>query len=354
MGFEDSLDQKGFKDSVDNIACKLKKHEHELVKRDVERLAELEKKREERDQSTASNEKFDFFIDTFNEKKEEIEKAINAATSGSVEKSRLTFHFDTIAKHIQSLQNYISASRYFLREYDLRKSKDAIQELHQRCQELEERLIPKKKFRFKVRKTPVSGKEAFASKIEDCVDSSAVQETHLSKPRMLVESICGFTQKVSENLIMNHEGMWKKDVTLSHLENCSTVLKGVPSTLHVSKLQSCRVLCGPVVTSIFIEDCLDCIFVLAGQQMRIHNTHHCDFYIHVTSKAIIEDSKEVRFAPYNWRYCEIERHFQLAELDMNRNNWDIIDDFNWLASDKPSPNWRVIKDNEQIKDWPVV
>ena len=48
----------------------------------------------------------------------------------------------------------------------------------------------------------------------------------------------------------------------------------------------------PVICrSIFIEKCTNCVLVLACQQLRIHEAVDCTFFIHVTSKAIIEDSK---------------------------------------------------------------
>jgi hypothetical protein len=109
-------------------------------------------------------------------------------------------------------------------------------------------------------------------------------------------------------------------------------------------------MCGPVATSVFVDDCVDCISYLACQQLRIHNTKHCNFYLHVTSRAIIEDSTQVGFAPYSWKYDNIELHFKTAGLDVSRNNWDLVDDFNWLASDKPSPNWHILKDNEKKED----
>lgn len=342
----------GFEESMEIIAERLKHRETErLKKRELERQLVLEKKREEREEKAASNEKWEFFIATFNEKRQQIEDALAVAASGSVEKSEIPYHFENVIKNIQSLKNYISQSAYFLRVYDIRKSQEALQILQQRCQEVEEWCLPKKKFSFKVRKTAESQKDAFDYKIEDCLDSPSAPDSHLMKPHVLGENVCGFSKKVGENLILKNDIIMKKDVVLSSLENCTIHLPGVPSTLHITNLHNCRVLCGPVVTSVFIEDCMECTFVLACQQLRIHNTRHSDFYLHVTSRSIIEDTKEVGFAPYTWKYDDVERHFQLAGLDMNRNNWDFVDDFNWLAGDKPSPHWRVLKANEQILEW---
>ena len=59
---------------------------------------------------------------------------------------------------------------------------------------------------------------------------------------------------------------------------------GNPGTLHATNMKNVVLLCGPVRTSIFIENCQDCEFVVACQQLRIHTTTHSHFYLHVTSK----------------------------------------------------------------------
>ena len=103
--------------------------------------------------------------------------------------------------------------------------------------------------------------------------------------------------------------------------------------------------------SIFIRECVNCVFVLACQQLRIHSTTKSHFYIHVTSKAIIEDCDTVKFAPYNWTYPSLEKHYESTALARNRNNWDKIDDFNWLAADVQSPNWSILYESERVAIW---
>ncbi len=125
-----------------------------------------------------------------------------------------------------------------------------------------------------------------------------------------------------------------------------------------------RVLCGPVSSSVFVDDCKDCVFVVACQQLRIHTTTHCTFYVHVTSRSIIEDCSLITFAPYSWTYPELNEQFkvrptiiicaynvnqsmQISGLDQSVNNWRIVDDFNWLATSDPSPNWSILPDQDR-------
>ena len=42
---------------------------------------------------------------------------------------------------------------------------------------------------------------------------------------------------------------------------------------------------------------------------------------------------------------------QMSGLDKTKNNWNKIDDFNWLSANEPSPNWKVIEESNRVKSW---
>ena len=205
-------------------------------------------------------------------------------------------------------------------------------------QEKRDEFIPKKKFAFKGKK-----------KAEKATTTSTAETV---KKEIKVDiSECNFSDKSNETLTKNDKEVTNQDVALARLSNCIVKLYGSPGAVHVSNLKSCKIFSGPVSGSIFIDECTDCVFVMPCQQMRIHSTTSTDFYIHVTSKAIIEDCQKVRFAPYNWKYSAIDEHYKASGLDKSRNNWNDVDDFNWLASDSHSPNWSTLPDEDQIKQW---
>jgi hypothetical protein len=139
-----------------------------------------------------------------------------------------------------------------------------------------------------------------------------------------------------------------KDVVLSALSDCRVILRGAPSTVHMNDLTNCVLLCGPTSGSTFIDDCASCTFVVACQQLRVHRTTKSAFYLHVTSRAIIEDCSSVTFAPYSWKCSTLEDDFRRAGLDIQRNNWNCVDDFNWLASNTPSPHWSVMDTSQRV------
>ena len=46
-------------------------------------------------------------------------------------------------------------------------------------------------------------------------------------------------------------------------------------------------------------------------------------------------------------YDDLSAHYALTDLDRDVNNWKIVNDFNWLASDKASPNWSIMPEGER-------
>ena len=156
---------------------------------------------------------------------------------------------------------------------------------------------------------------------------------------------------VGQKITRHEEDLFGKDISFSNLNKCTLTLYGSPLALHLEKLDSCQVFCGPVSGSVFINDCKDCIFVFPCQQLRVHNTITSQFYLHVTSRAIIEDSHDLGFAPFNWLYNGIESHFETSRLDHSKNNWQLVDDFNWLNTEEKSPNWYIIGNENRVNSW---
>lgn len=310
-----------------------------ITKRENERKLDLERKREDKKLVAAENENIDYIEKAFLEKQLEIERLMNAAET--LEKNRLPQHFDFISKEILNLQKFVASSKLFLRTYDIKKTNECLQELTNKAREFEERLLPKKKFGFK--KKPKSTSNGHVSSITDEVDCAR-------KPVSLNTNFCGFESQSGESLLLQDEAIFKKDVTLRSLTNCVITLKGAPSTLHIKHLINCFVFTGPVSTSIFIDDCSGCKFVIACQQLRLHTSTDIDIYLHVTSRAIMEDCTNIRVAPYNFRYDKLQEHFSDTNLDINTNNWTAIDDFNWLNA-KQSPNWKIMEVGDRVVDW---
>lgn len=161
----------------------------------------------------------------------------------------------------------------------------------------------------------------------------------------------GFKQCKSQELSMDEKETFQQDIVLSDLEDCTVRLLGPASTLHMDRLINCTILSAPIATSIFIDGCTDCTFILGCQQLRVHKTTSSQFYLHVTSRAIIEDCTKVGFAPYLMEYDGKLEHFKMAGLGhtVQQNNWSLVNDFNWLRRDEHSPNWFIIPEENRMK-----
>lgn len=317
-----------------------------MLKREAERKLQIEKKKEEKDHATQDQVRY--FMDTFLKRQKDIEEGLKVIEEGNVDRKYLSDHFDKWNKELQNLNRFLSVSTIFLHVYATRKCIESIELLETKLKELEEKLLPKKKFGFKSKKTLKQQQNNIEKKLNDTVDGDTNKLISCVKT---VFDFCGFVGKKNEILTMNSDEILKKDIELSKLENCTIRLYGNPSTLHITDIKNCKIFSGPVSTSVFVENCDDCIFVFPCQQLRVHSTHNSNFYIHVTSRAIIEDTDSVQFAPFNWKYNDINKHFEISGLDTCRNNWDTVDDFNWLATDVPSPNWKIMDESERIQDW---
>ncbi|XP_068906908.1 tubulin-specific chaperone C [Tenebrio molitor] len=313
-----------------------------ITKRDLERKLGVQKRKEDKDSLVADNERLGYFNETFANKHAHIENLLEQSTR--LEKNLLPDHFNGISKEILLLQKYVANSNIFLRTYDIKKCHESIQELTNKSKDLEEELLPKKKFGFK-NKTKAKPQEKKSD------DKDEVDFQH--KTSFITKQLCGFTNRTGETLVMNEDDIYKNDVSAEHLDNCKVIIFGCPSTLHLSHLKNCFIFTGPVSTSIFAENCVDCTLVIACQQLRLHASKNINIYLHVTSRAIMEDCHNIQLAPYNLNYDNSDKHFAESGLDKHTNNWKCVDDFNWLNIEKHSPNWSLLDEKEIIDKWNV-
>ncbi|KAL3265611.1 hypothetical protein HHI36_009815 [Cryptolaemus montrouzieri] len=314
-----------------------------IAKRDHDRKLNIQIQKNIKESRSAKNENIDFFGKEFSDKCADIEDLLNR--SASLSKTDLPNHFNDIFKDLLILQKYVAASNIFLRSYDIKRCNEALNTLTNRAKELEDELLPKKKFGFK-NKSKLATENNMNDKGIDQPDFSQ----HAKKTSFDDESN-GFSGKSNEVLCLKENEVFKKDVTIHHMTNCTVRIFGTPSTLHLNALNNCTILSGPVSTSIFASNCENCILVIACQQLRLHSSKDVKIYLHVTSRAIMEDCTDISISPYNFKYEGIQAHFQQSGLDVSINNWQGIDDFNWLKLNEHSPNWKVLDESERKESW---
>ena len=314
-----------------------------LQKRQEARQLEIQKKKDNDGDTVSRHQSVATFVDNLNEKRQLLEDGV--ARSNQLDKSELVDHFDSLSETLHKVQRYVSECTVFLPSYEVRQAQETISNLQTKIQEKRDELLPKRKFAFsKGKKTAESEKKAEPVKQKKPKD-------HDEAAAAVELASCKFVKQTGQTLIKKSSEINQKDIALVDLTDCTVKLFGAPSAIHIFNLKNCRIFSGPVSGSIFIRSCTNCVFVLPCQQLRIHNTYDTNFYIHVTSKAIIEDCSRVQFAPYNWTYDTLDSDYQLSGLDKGRNNWDKVDDFNFLAADAASPNWSVLEESKRTVSW---
>eukprot|EP00088_Acartia_fossae_P002319 TRINITY_DN10933_c0_g1_i4.p1 TRINITY_DN10933_c0_g1~~TRINITY_DN10933_c0_g1_i4.p1 ORF type:complete len:350 (+),score=54.09 TRINITY_DN10933_c0_g1_i4:83-1132(+) len=322
------------------MEAKMKYKFANIEKRNEARHDNISKAREaevEKGEERTNDVVTDFYKD-LQEQVNTLEESLGKAKD--IDKQDVPAYLDETHRKLTQLGKYVTDSVMFLPSYDVQKAQDIVKEMTSKFHDVQSLIEPKKKFGFKGSRQKKLAPTDTKTKQEQSVIVSA-------KPSLDVG--VSLRNKSNERHELKAESTDHGDITLADLDNCKIIVHGTPSTVHMSNIKNCVIVAGPVSSSIFIENCTQTKFLLSSQQLRIHNTVETDFYIHVTSKAIIEDCKQVRFGEYpdlNWIS---EETWKKSKLLKSVNNWALVGDFNWLAADKPSPNWTKIDTNPPFK-----
>ena len=265
-------------------------------------------------------------------------------------RSELTARFEEIMQNLKRTQKSLNDSVMFLPDFEVKSAQNILQKMQSDISQKHDELLPRKKFGFKSRTKVVAKAE---NNIESLTKRSSEESEKDSKEEgrdkvYIGGNDFGFSNRSDCELSMSSEESKGKDIKLSNLENCTVKIYGCPSALHITGIKNCKIVSGPISRASFISDSASTHFSLACQQVRIHTTKDCIFNIHVTGKAIIEDCSNLGFAPYNWSYQNLSSDFQEAGLKLDINKWDDIDDFNWLTSSEPSPNWYKVPEDSRL------
>lgn len=302
-----------------------------LDKRHEDHLAAKEQRNKESSEQDESKETLAKLLGWISDLNSSIEFEME-----NIDKENSQEILDTLSEKMQNLDTFFTEKAPVLTPFDTKKVQGGVLDVRSKYGDLQDVLRPKKKFGFKGDK-----KKAFQkSKTQNSpkvVNASSKNEQN--KRPEIGFSINGKTNEVIE---VDDNNVIGQDVMLSQLSNCTIIIKSNPITLHATHLSNCILQCGPVQTSVYLDHCNNCTLSLACQQLRAHNSSKSKIFLHVVSKGIIEDCSDIQVAPYNMKYDSLIGQFESIGLDINTNNWNQLDDFNWLASDQPSPNWSIL------------
>ena len=216
-------------------------------------------------------------------------------------------------QRISYLQKIATDTNSLLPAYDVRRSQEMIESVLKELKSIEILVFPRKKFTFSART------KAFAiSNLTIMNDTSSYQlnNNETLKVNDSENQIAGLHVLKSLNgdiLLLTKETFNKKLEEGFNpqllVRDSSNLLMSVPTivgSVRLENLSDCTILLGPCSTSVYLENCTNCVIYIFCHQLRIHKSNNCSLYVRVNSHPIIEDCTCMQFAPYNITYNGIE------------------------------------------------
>lgn len=110
------------------------------------------------------------------------------------------------------------------------------------------------------------------------------------------------------------------------------------ATAKIHGCTNCLILVDAVTGPIYLTGLTGCVVVAACHQFRIHTSTNTDLFLSVGSgQPIIEHCSGLRFAQFPGFPTDKAK---------TRERWTAVDDFNWLDTHTPSPNWAPLLEAE--------
>lgn len=187
-----------------------------------------------------------------------------------------------------------------------------------------------------------------------CQDSKGARKTPV--PKLAVKK--GDTRRKREDLnpadfviskrtgevIIKEEGsIMGEQFNLEECKDCDIFLFDHIATAFIDECERCRIFVGPVETSLFVRNCKSCDTIMACQQFRARDCTDCKFALFSTTEPIIETSKNMQFACFDFSYFSLRAQFASAGLKLWNNKWWMVYDFNKNAE---KPNWSLLPQEE--------
>ncbi|CAF2661032.1 unnamed protein product [Rotaria sp. Silwood2] len=322
-------------DSSDDLDERRQRKLAQMSRRDEERKLDLQTKQDERKLATSTNIGRKYFDQEYPLMKSQTEDLFSQLSVNHDEK-----FMQELADRLQQMEKFITEHVDILRSRDIANAQSDVMKLRAQLHALQYQNLS-------------SSHRMDFTKSNEENSKQEHEESNLITPstNIIVSSnTINISNKNNELIRFDSSALNGKDVAIENLKQCELFLKGVPSSLQIKNLHACILIVGPCSRSILIDQCEQCEFALACQQLRIHTSNECDFYVHITAQPIIEDCHNLRFAPYNVEYNLKDEHIKQSGLMWTKDYWNDVRDFNHMIVGMPSPNWQIIEEEER-KEW---
>ena len=118
-------------------------------------------------------------------------------------------------------------------------------------------------------------------------------------------------------------------------------------SFYIKNISNCSIFIGSVSGGCHINNIEDSNIYVACHQLRIHSTKNTKFYVLINSNPIIEKSNNIIFHPLKISYSLFSKNITDANINVNNNMWNQVQDFQWLKKEK-SPNFEYDDNNDII------
>mmetsp|Transcript_12154 Transcript_12154/g.22530 ORF Transcript_12154/g.22530 Transcript_12154/m.22530 type:complete len:381 (+) Transcript_12154:87-1229(+) len=136
-----------------------------------------------------------------------------------------------------------------------------------------------------------------------------------------------YSKKGKEVLLKSPRDLNGQQFIVEECEGTDMFLIDHMGMLTVDYCQDCRIVAGPVASSVFIRNCENCVVVIACQQLRLRDCKNLTIFLHSTTGPIIESSSSISLGCYNYSYFGLESHLESAEMSIWENEWYSVYDF---------------------------
>ena len=231
----------------------------------------------------------------------------------------------------------------FLPGYDkLQYSKNYEEEL-EKVNNLKNKLFPKKKFAFSKANKKQNDNIKEKEKKENEENSKKKEINEISETDLVIKDLNNCNKKYTKEEIKG-----KNNILMENINSCDIYLLFDFKACYINNCSKCNIYLGSISGGTHITHCTESKIYLMTHQLRIHQTTKTHFYVLINSNPIIENSKENVFHPLKIKYDEYENNLKVSGINENNNNWDKVQDFQWLKKDK-SPNFETDDTNEKIE-----
>lgn len=111
------------------------------------------------------------------------------------------------------------------------------------------------------------------------------------------------------------------------LKDCTVNLFDHIAQITIDRCENTTFIIGPVKQSVFFRDCKNCTIHVACSQFRCRDLYDSTVYLYVANEPVIEDAKNVTFAPYNVAYPLLDQHCASVGFEIAVNKWAMVFDF---------------------------